>query len=66
MWQPIETALKDRTEVLVFIPDWGGYADNPRIVSAYWSDVGWTDNGAAFCGLDGDPTHWMPLPEAPA
>lgn len=58
-WQPIETAPKDGTEVLLYsIGDIG---------VCYWrhDDVltGWTWGiGKAF----GLPTRWMPLPEAPA
>ncbi len=62
-WQPIETAPKDWTHVLV--------ADGNRLIGEvyYQRHVGeWVyanmsadDDGA----LVGDPTHWMPLPEPP-
>jgi len=57
-WQPIETAPKDGTSVLVY--------DEGIIVISHWigeSDdmLGWWDNGI----MDPSPTHWMPLPEPP-
>lgn len=68
-WQPIETAPKDGTPVLLYrecagwsVRGWG-----------YWVDVkgidGWVSHGfgdpPGNLGL-GHPTHWMPLPEPPA
>lgn len=76
-WQPIETAPKDGTHVLV-----GTFPEAPGIVSrtvAHWFDsrsfgaksgeAGW----ALSVNYDGEhsghgvaaPTHWMPLPEGP-
>ena len=61
-WQPIETAPKDGTEVLMFCaPD--------EMVTALWSYSHWS---LVQCGsyaddsyLFSDPTHWMPLPAPP-
>ncbi len=68
-WQPIETAPKDGTTILVF---------QEAIGTAYWfegtdgshgwivHDVArddWT-RSASHRGVD-PPTHWMPLPEQP-
>lgn len=65
-WQPIDTAPKDGTDVLLFIPDFANYPDSPRVVSALWGDCGWwQDNAAAGCQTWGNPTHWQPLPAAP-
>jgi hypothetical protein len=73
-WQPIETAPKDGTRILIWDDDEGGYE------IGFWSSnhESWLDND--IC--DGDPgkywpgdllgntifepTHWMPLPEPPA
>ena len=56
-WQPIETAPKDGTEVLLWV-------DCLDRVLAAWKDGRWVetwdDNPLAF-----SPTCWMPLPEAP-
>lgn len=65
-WQPIETAPKDGTWILV----WGEDFDCP--MSAQWSlldinpnsttfENGWVGYGYIFHDL----THWMPLPQAP-
>ena len=67
-WQPIETAPKDGSRILVF---------NRKVYIASWSEEaqhgefecapGWQvfcpdDYWYAFCV---NPTHWMPLPEPP-
>ena len=73
LWQPIETAPKDGTRIILgkaagYVMAWAG--------SGYWfnrepcphhppckpgTHTGWTD------GLDtyATPTHWMPLPPPP-
>lgn len=64
-WQPIETAPKDGTQILL-----AGVCQAPSIdagessvVKGYWTDFntgGWVWYGAAM-----DFTHWMPLPTPP-
>jgi len=56
-WQPIETAPKDGTGVLVY--------SNGRVVSAYFSKSQdeWLEVIHDYSFYD--PTHWMPLPELP-
>lgn len=74
-WQPIATAPKDGSWVLLS----GGYIDygwdaedNPHCVvgqsyaSRNWGDCwqfAWYDSG--YYGIYNNPTHWMPLPEPP-
>ena len=67
-WRPIETAPKDGTRVLlsgmpygpkVDVGAWGITTYN-RSAKAY--NRGWT----TFPGNETNPTHWMPLPAAPA
>lgn len=53
-WQPIETAPKDGTVIIVYAPDF--------FQTAAWTDEKWTN--AANSWLE-DVTHWMPLPKPP-
>lgn len=56
-WQPIETAPKDGTKVLV-------YTEYGRtFVAAWWED--YDDWRYHYEGYVTKPTHWMPLPEPP-
>lgn len=65
-WQPIETAPRDGTLVLLW---WDG--DFAPV--GFWQD-GWVYTMTQARNLDGavidillgyEPTHWMPLPEPP-
>jgi hypothetical protein len=60
-WQPIETAPKDGTRILVFIDN----GDDP-IKTGGERD---TDKACWISSWSGEvlypPTHWMPLPPAP-
>ena len=51
-WQPIETAPKDGTFVILFDPK------GAEVISSYWVDNGYWVN----CKK---PTKWQPLPEPP-
>ena len=53
-WQPIETAPKDGTTIIVYEP--GLYQ------TAAWTGGGWTNASDSWLG---DVTHWMPLPKPP-
>ena len=62
-WQPIETAPKDGTWIMICRPT--TYASKLGCALVYWDDH-------FACWHDGDyhsdhyaPTHWMPLPEPP-
>lgn len=64
-WQPIETAPKDGSEILLFCPD-----DEPQVVAGnyYRPAKCWmyADQLMNEVSPDGcQPTHWMPLPEPP-
>ena len=70
-WQPIETAPKDGTKILVFCP-WLGvcgpatwdicqYATKPKPFWTHWGERIW---GTSRVRID-QPTHWMPMPEGP-
>lgn len=69
-WQSIDTAPKDGTEVLLFLGQpWS------RVAKACWF-APWSNwqegelpdvDQDEYCGIGSAlPTHWMPLPEAPA
>jgi hypothetical protein len=60
-WQPIETAPKDRTSVLIATED-------GLVTEVFFEDDKWM----LFCAgiydcywLSEKPTHWMPLPLPP-
>ena len=80
MWQPIETAPRDATAILVMRDIWPGARSgraeecNGRntYVAAWWPDER-GGQGAWICYMDAvldpecpvEPTHWLPLPDPP-
>lgn len=63
-WQPIETAPKDGTSILVW-PYWS----DEKPAQVQWRDMKrtpgrWEISTSYFC-YGANPTHWMPLPEPP-
>lgn len=62
-WQPISTAPRDGSAVLIFSPD----ARTPQLCIASWCEDGWYDVWDDITGtpIDADPTHWLPLPAQP-
>lgn len=80
MWQPIETAPKDATAILVMRDIWPGARSgraeecngHNTYVAAWWpGERG--GQGAWICYMDAvldpecpvEPTHWVPLPDPP-
>lgn len=70
--QPIETAPKDGTRVLLFLPDYregyqtqiGHYSVSEHLSNGkltYRSEQWWCDGGVM--GNAPEPSHWMPLPD---
>ena len=59
-WQPIETAPRDGTAVLVYIP----YTDKtfPVFVSGYMDEMWCIPNSGSY-PLTHEPTHWMTIPD---
>jgi hypothetical protein len=58
-WQPIETAPKDGTDILVF-------CKIRRVLRGFWDEA----RGGQWSEWPGRqaiefPTHWQPLPEPP-
>lgn len=64
-WQPIETAPKDGSELLLYHRAWG-------TLRGKWRDTG-LEFGEQWTGVymmpgltaKDQPTHWMPLPDPP-
>lgn len=62
-WEPIETAPKDESILLY-------YPTDDIIIVGYWCDFKWQIDHVGGYEWESDvdciePTHWMPLPEAP-
>ena len=62
-WQPIETAPRDGTHVLIYVPGWINGSE-----ARYLDDEGWwlaNNDPTDHWGEQQHPTHWMPLPNPP-
>lgn len=75
VWQPIETAPKDGSDVLLYFPLEGLSAGFEKVIIAHWRKSAgdlincyWVWQGRAYRGYSEayQPTHWMPLPAPPA
>jgi hypothetical protein len=68
-WQPIETAPKNGTTVLVLFHNWNDPSKGRGVGSAVFHKGAWR---GCFHSADIDdgkfwpPTHWMPLPAPPS
>jgi hypothetical protein len=68
-WQPIETAPRDGTSVLVYPPLWNGrscsvaHYDNDEHAKPFWKRD--DDMGRSTFSRAVPPTHWMPIPTPP-
>jgi len=71
-WEPIETAPKDGTAILVLV--YGSKNAVVRFIDGYWSVyhletesrfMNWLRGPKDWLVLSKEPTHWMPLPEPP-
>ena len=60
-WQPIETAPKDGTWILVYTPENEEFKGGHSV--ATWAMNTWIYDG--MCPEEWPPTHWMPLPQPP-
>tara|TARA_R110000822_G_C14902790_1_gene449209 strand:+ start:211 stop:399 length:189 start_codon:yes stop_codon:yes gene_type:complete len=58
-WQPIETAPKDKTQVLVWRQY--EYSYDHLLFGIDWFEGGEWQKSRKYM----QPTHWMPLPEPP-
>jgi len=72
-WQPIETAPRDGTQILLFVSgsrieigSWHvdrGYSGNEEPT---WLKNDYDDSSTGYASTPLTPLYWMPLPEAPA
>ena len=74
-WQPIETAPKDGTRIILYRP--GTHFEWVRVVIGRYYTDSYASKPKPFWGHDrtnltgvrearaNQPTHWMPLPEPP-
>ena len=59
-WQPIATAPRDGTDIIVYRPTCKPNVYIPQVGTDYFNKSGWQNS------TDADqPTHWMPLPDPP-
>jgi hypothetical protein len=65
-WQPIATAPKDGTEVLLYGVFAKRSAARPFRAIGLWFEVNQTFAWWVVAALPFTPTHWMPLPDPPA
>jgi len=61
-WQPIATAPKDGTTVLLFAPGWDSAKTGWTFGKDDWQDCPFHHHGYPAY----EPTHWMPLPAPPS
>lgn len=68
-WQPIETAPKDGSYILLLIDDTaieGNWYVDFGYPKGKWSVAQLSSHGCGCCGSeDSPPTHWMPRPPMP-
>lgn len=69
-WQPIETAPKDGTSVLLFPGDSvditiGWFSKEFSSSPGVWKSIEKESNYDILVPIIIKPTHWMPLPEPP-
>jgi hypothetical protein len=68
-WQPIETAPRDGSEIILGSAYGGVFAGFWSDVPNYWGNFGWfEESDRAVCDATRKPykpTHWQPLPAPP-
>jgi hypothetical protein len=64
-WQPIETAPRDETAVLLYFP---GSWETDGVRVGWWHEGAWYEHewsSNPMTDFYEEPTHWMPLPHPP-
>jgi hypothetical protein len=67
-WQPIETAPKDGSMIVVFSPEFYEAELEPLDQMDWFCVVRWNDGEWRYAGGEytfDNVTHWMPLPDPP-
>jgi hypothetical protein len=67
-WQPIETAPKDGTEVLLWLQPPYNSIEKARWFDLWgnWQIGEFPEDSDEYCGIGSAlPTHWMPIPTPP-
>jgi hypothetical protein len=64
-WQPIETAPKDGTSVLCYVPNRRGFFSRQDVAVVAWIENGWQSVNSGHW-IYSEVTHWMPLPLEPS
>lgn len=67
-WQPIAVKPEIGTKAILYFPEYEGEFDGLDYAYqlAIYKPCGWCDQGTNHLSLEsGEPTAWMPLPEAP-
>jgi hypothetical protein len=64
-WRPIETAPKDATAVLGYIPGRQGFFSRQDVAVVAWIETRWQSVNSGHW-ITSDVTHWMALPNPPA
>jgi len=70
-WQPIETAPKNATQVLIYSPERCANCtpNSAGMHAAHWEGGHWITGRLVKGGVtlepNHEPTHWMPLPSPP-
>lgn len=65
-WQPIETAPKDGTKVLLWEAGHAPYVGSRDDQDdEWWTDEDWANDAARCFPPRCNPSHWMPLPPPP-
>ncbi|UQS95282.1 hypothetical protein Pam5_66 [Pseudanabaena phage Pam5] len=66
-WQPIETAPKDMSSIIAFIPGLkhsGIQEEFDEVAVVFWKREGWVYQHDDH--LYATPSHWLPIPPNPA
>lgn len=67
-WQTIDSAPKDWTDIILYLPDENDGTGSMGVVKGWYSmKDGGFDGWMSYEANSGQcyPTHWMPLPEPP-